>query len=214
MNQTEQSQLQFAQIGCGLIGRKRAAALGKIPGAALRYACDTDPSRAAELAGAVPGCRTARDLAAVLADKAVGAVIVSTPNAALAPAALEAVRAGRHVLIEKPGALRAEQLRELQAEAKKSGALGSRQLQPPLPPGPAEGARARRRGCARETDVHTGPLRPRRTQGLRPGVEGGPRPLRRRRTHRPGRAPDRSRRLVSRGRSPSWKAMRTPSFGT
>jgi len=123
MNQAEQSQLQFAQIGCGLIGKKRAAALGKIPGALLRYACDPDASRAAELAGAVPGCRTTGDLAAVLADKAVGAVIVSTPNAALAPAALEAVRAGRHVLIEKPGALRAGQLRELQGEAKRNGAL-------------------------------------------------------------------------------------------
>jgi predicted dehydrogenase len=123
MNQSEQSQIQFAQIGCGLIGKKRAAALAKIPGATLRYACDTDPARAAELALTVPGCRAAADIGAVLADKGVRAVIVSTPNSALAPAALEAVRAGRHVLIEKPGALRAAELRELQAEAKKSGAV-------------------------------------------------------------------------------------------
>ena len=95
MNQTEQSQLQFAQIGCGLIGRKRAAALGKIPGAALRYACDTDPSRTADLARSAPGCRTAKDVASILADDAVRAVIVSTPNSALAPAALEAVPAPR-----------------------------------------------------------------------------------------------------------------------
>ena len=123
MNQTEQSQIQFAQIGCGLIGRKRAAAIGKIPGAALRYACDTDPSRSAELADSVPGCRAAKDVAAVLADEAVRAVIVSTPNSALAPAAIDAVRAGRHVLIEKPGGLRADELRQLRSEAKRTGAL-------------------------------------------------------------------------------------------
>ncbi|MGD1032706.1 MAG: Gfo/Idh/MocA family oxidoreductase [Opitutaceae bacterium] len=123
MNQSEQSQIQFAQIGCGLIGKKRAAALAKIPGAALRCACDADPARAAELALTVPGCRAAADIGAVLADKGVRAVIVSTPNSALAPAALEAVRAGRHVLIEKPGALRASELRELQGEARKAGVL-------------------------------------------------------------------------------------------
>ena len=39
--------LQFALIGCGVVGRKRAAALR--PGQ-LRYACDIDGSRAAELA--------------------------------------------------------------------------------------------------------------------------------------------------------------------
>ena len=38
--------LQFAIIGCGLIGRKRAASLA--PGQ-LRYACDLDISRAVEI---------------------------------------------------------------------------------------------------------------------------------------------------------------------
>jgi predicted dehydrogenase len=123
MNQTEQSQLQFAQIGCGLIGRKRAAALARIPGAALRYACDVELSRAAELARSVPGCKAVADIQAVLADKAVRAVIVSTLNAALVPLAREAVRAGRHVLIEKPGGLNSLELRELRDEAKKTGAL-------------------------------------------------------------------------------------------
>ena len=41
--------LQFAIVGCGLIGRKRAATLK--PGQ-LRYACDLDAARATELAKA------------------------------------------------------------------------------------------------------------------------------------------------------------------
>jgi len=116
------SQLLFAQIGCGLIGRKRAAALAKIPGAALRYACDLDPARAAAVAALAPGCVPAADFRAVLCDPAVQAVIVSTLNSALAPIATAAARAGRHVLIEKPGAIRAAELRELLAVAAASGA--------------------------------------------------------------------------------------------
>ncbi len=108
----------FALIGCGLIGRKRAAALGS---AVLRYACDLDPVRAQELAATVPGCRALTDLGAALADPAVDAVIVSTLNASLAPLALAAVRAGKHVLVEKPGALNAAQLTTLQAAARAAG---------------------------------------------------------------------------------------------
>jgi len=109
--------IQFAQVGCGLIGRKRAAALASLPGTALRYTCDPDASRAAELARQSPGCTPVNSIDAVLADPEVDAIIVSTPNAALAPAALAAVRARRHVLLEKPGALKAAELREVLAAA-------------------------------------------------------------------------------------------------
>jgi len=116
------SQLQFAQIGCGLIGRKRALALQKVEGAALRYACDLDPVRAAGVAALAPGCRATADYEEALRDPAVEAVIVSTLNSALAPIAIAAARAGRHVLIEKPGALVADELRALREAAALSGA--------------------------------------------------------------------------------------------
>ena len=109
--------IQFAQVGCGLIGRKRAAALASLPGTALRYACDPVAERAADLSRGFPNCIPTTTLEAVLADPGVDAVILSTPNAALAPAALAAVRSGRHVLVEKPGALNAAELREVLAAA-------------------------------------------------------------------------------------------------
>ena len=115
------SQLQFAQIGCGLIGRKRAEALGKMTEGALRYACDPDLVRAGSVAKIAPNCLTVKDCGVVLADAEVNAVIVSTPNSLLTPVALAAVRAGKHVLVEKPGALNAGELRNLQIEAKKAG---------------------------------------------------------------------------------------------
>ncbi|HTX65950.1 MAG TPA: Gfo/Idh/MocA family oxidoreductase [Opitutaceae bacterium] len=113
-----QKPLGFAQIGCGLIGRKRVAALGT---ARLRYACDLDAARAAALAGTAEGCQAITDYTVALRDPAVDAVIVSTLNAALAPVSLAAVRAGKHVLVEKPGALNAAQLREVQAAARAAG---------------------------------------------------------------------------------------------
>jgi len=114
------SQFQFIQVGCGLIGKKRAASLAQIPGAFLKYACDLDSSRATELAQSSLGCITA-DLKTALNDKAIQAVLVSTLNSSLVPIAIDAVRAGKHVLIEKPGALNASELKTLLAEANKTG---------------------------------------------------------------------------------------------
>ena len=115
--------LSLAQVGCGLIGRKRALAIGAIPEISLGHAIDTDAGRAEEVARLCPGCRPGADLEAVWADKGVTAVLISTPNAQLVPTALEAVRRGRHALIEKPGGLNAGELRSLQEEARKAGVL-------------------------------------------------------------------------------------------
>ena len=119
MNRPNPEQLNFAVIGCGLIGRKRVLALGD--NGRLRYACDLDATRAAELARLVPGCTALTDFQPALADPAVHAVIVSTLNASLAPLALAAVRAGKHVLVEKPGALNSGQLRVLRDAARQAG---------------------------------------------------------------------------------------------
>ncbi len=119
MNRANSEQLNFAIIGCGLIGRKRAGALGTT--VRLRYACDLDAARAASLAQLAPGCQAITDYRAALADPAVDAVIVCTLNAALAPIVLDAVRAGKHALVEKPGALGAAELRVVQAAAAQSG---------------------------------------------------------------------------------------------
>lgn len=113
--------IKFAVIGCGLIGRKRIAALAKLPGASLRCACDLDAVRAADAAQMVPGCAAATDYRTVLRDHQIDAVIVATLNGSLAPIAHAAVQAGKHVLVEKPGALNSNQLRTIQAAAERTG---------------------------------------------------------------------------------------------
>jgi len=105
--------LEIAIVGCGLIGRKRAQALA---GARLTIACDLDIRRAENLAALAPGGRAVSDFAEVLRSP-VQMVVVATANQALAPLALEAIRAGKHVLIEKPGAISAAELENLAQEA-------------------------------------------------------------------------------------------------
>jgi predicted dehydrogenase len=109
--------LSFAIIGCGLIGKKRAAALSKMGSVKLAYACDLDATRAADLARSYDGCQPSTDFHKVLADPGVDAVIIATLNGALAPIARETLLAGKHVLLEKPGALNATELQTLASPA-------------------------------------------------------------------------------------------------
>ncbi len=105
-----QHPLGVAIVGCGLIGNKRAGALR--PGQ-LRFACDTNLKNASALAGKFPGCEAVSDLGAMLASESVSLVIVAATNAALGPVALSCLKAGKHVLVEKPGGLHSTELREM-----------------------------------------------------------------------------------------------------
>ena len=111
-NPTEQP-VSFAIVGCGLIGKKRATALGRIAGARLRFACDLDASRASAVSALAENCEPSGRFEEVVRHPEVRAVIVSTLNASLVPIALAAVNAGKHVLIEKPGALGSAELATL-----------------------------------------------------------------------------------------------------
>ena len=109
-----------AIVGCGLIGHKRAAALG---GARLAVCCDVDAARAQALAEAHPGAEASTDWRAAAIRPDVDLVMVATTHDQLAIIAAEAARAGKHVLIEKPGARRAGELDAVAEAAQASGAL-------------------------------------------------------------------------------------------
>jgi predicted dehydrogenase len=106
--------LNVAIVGCGLIGQKRAKALGA---ATLVACCDAVPDRAVELARAY-GATAYSDWRDVVRCEDVGIVIVATTNESLAPIALAAIEAGKHVLVEKPGARSVSEIEPLIAAAK------------------------------------------------------------------------------------------------
>jgi predicted dehydrogenase len=98
-------------VGCGLIGGKRARALG--PESRLAAVADRDPARARRLAGDHAGCAVEAEPLQLCGRDDLDLVIVATTNDALTPLALAAVRSGKHVLVEKPAARRAAELRPL-----------------------------------------------------------------------------------------------------
>jgi len=107
-----------AIIGCGLIGKKRAHALCDCK---LRFCCDYVYERADSLSEEVSGAEPATNWKAVVQHPAADIVIVATTHNMLAPIAEAAVRNGKHVLIEKPGAMRAHELDAVHKAAEESG---------------------------------------------------------------------------------------------
>jgi predicted dehydrogenase len=114
-----QYQPVFGIVGCGLIGARRAGTVGK---GGLKLVCDTDFDRARALANSY-GARAVHHPEEIIADPETNALIVSVSNVALAPITLAAVRAGKHVLVEKPGAIALEQLAEIESVAAATGSL-------------------------------------------------------------------------------------------
>jgi len=111
-------QRAVAIIGCGAIGTKRAQA---VDDCRVRICCDTVLERAEELATRFPGAEASSDWRAAAAHDAVDIVIVATTHDQLAVVAETAAAAGKHVLIEKPGARRAAELEPVLREAQRTG---------------------------------------------------------------------------------------------
>jgi predicted dehydrogenase len=92
---------QAVIVGVGMIGSVHVAAIRGV-GATVRGVVGSTPSRSAALADAWDVPVRYPDLAAVLADDAVDVVHICTPNALHADQAAAALRAGKHVVCEKP----------------------------------------------------------------------------------------------------------------
>ncbi|HJT79433.1 MAG TPA: Gfo/Idh/MocA family oxidoreductase, partial [Gemmataceae bacterium] len=112
--------MRVAIVGCGLIGHKRARALGD---SRLVAVADTNRARAEQLAGQYPGCAASGDWQEVIARPDVNAVLVATTNQGLAPVTLAAIRHGKHVLVEKPAARSAAELAPVVEAARAGGVV-------------------------------------------------------------------------------------------
>ncbi len=99
-----------AIIGAGLIGQKRARALGS---ARLVAVADIVPERARQLASTSPAAKWFSDWREAIAAPDVAVVIVSTLHDSLTEISSAAIDLGRHVLVEKPAARRASELTPL-----------------------------------------------------------------------------------------------------
>jgi len=116
------SKVVVAVIGCGKIANNaHIPAYMKNKDAEIKYFCDIIPERA-EKAVKTYGCGTAvADYKEVLADPEVQAVSVCTPNKMHSEIAIAAMRAGKHVLCEKPAARSYEEALEMQKVQHETG---------------------------------------------------------------------------------------------
>jgi predicted dehydrogenase len=112
--------LGFALAGCGEIALRNARAIAASGAGPLLWAVDPNRALAEDLARR-HAARASDSLAEALADPRVGAVIVAAPHDLHAPVALEALQAGRHVLVEKPLARTADEARRIASVARERG---------------------------------------------------------------------------------------------
>ncbi len=118
--------LSVAIVGCGLIGKKRKAALGN---ARLVACIDRDLGRAQALAAGTPGAVAVANLDQLFAQhrsettNRIDIVVVATTNDALADNACMALDAGWHVIVEKPAGRNLAEIDRIQAAADRAKRL-------------------------------------------------------------------------------------------
>jgi predicted dehydrogenase len=111
--------MRFAIVGCGLIGQKRLRSLR--PGDKVVVAADPVMERAEALAAEARDAHALTDWRQAVERADVDAVFVSTSNDALAAVTMAAVEAGKHVVVEKPGARNPDELIPVIAAAERAG---------------------------------------------------------------------------------------------
>ena len=112
--------LRIAIIGCGLIGQKR---LNNLPPGSVTVACDLNLDRAKKLAAQSCGCLATDSFLEAVKSPNVDVVMVATLNNMLVQIALQAIQSGKHVLVEKPGGITVDELKNLQTVARQFGVL-------------------------------------------------------------------------------------------
>jgi predicted dehydrogenase len=109
--------MNVAIIGCGQVGQKRLRSLGSRH--RLVAAADTDRGRAEHFVRGYQAHAVVVEWRAAIERPDVDVVIVATTHNHLAEITLAAVEAGKHVLVEKPGARRPDELEPVIAAAER-----------------------------------------------------------------------------------------------
>jgi predicted dehydrogenase len=118
----DSDQLRVGIVGCGLIGARRAAEAARHSRTVLRKVADANAARAIELAAAYDA-QAVSEWHRLVDDASLDIIVVSTPNAYLAPIAVAALESGKHVLVEKPPGRNLEEARRIAAAQKASGKM-------------------------------------------------------------------------------------------
>lgn len=110
-----------AVVGAGYWGPNLIRNFWTCPGTRVVAACDTDRARLNSVLANYPSVVPVENLDELLERDDVEAVAIATPIRTHAPMALAAIRAGKHLLVEKPLAASVREAEEMVEAAKKAG---------------------------------------------------------------------------------------------
>ncbi|MCE5286208.1 MAG: Gfo/Idh/MocA family oxidoreductase [Pelosinus sp.] len=110
----------FGVIGCGRISKNHFEAIRTLTGAQLIAAADIDP-QALEGAAEKYGCPGYLNYKEMLNNPEIQIINICTPSGLHAQIALDAIQAGKHVIIEKPMAMSLYEADTVISAAKKAG---------------------------------------------------------------------------------------------
>jgi len=109
--------IKVGVIGYGYWGPNLVRNFMLAPGSAVTRVCDLREERLTPLHKVYPGVKTCNRSEDLINDPAIDAVVIATPVSSHFELALAALKAGKHVLVEKPLASTSDQARRLIDEA-------------------------------------------------------------------------------------------------
>jgi UDP-2-acetamido-3-amino-2,3-dideoxy-glucuronate N-acetyltransferase len=113
--------LTIAVIGSGRWGINHVRTACEVLGAEHVVVCDANEKARATVAAVSPGVRFTTDFSSILGDASITGVIIATPAETHYAVAKQCLESGKHVLVEKPITLHAEEAKELIAVAERVG---------------------------------------------------------------------------------------------
>jgi predicted dehydrogenase len=115
----QRDSLRIGVIGYGYWGPNLVRNFAEALGSTVACVADASPERRDAVKRSYPWVTIYQDAASLIADSNVEAVAIATPVSTHFAIAIEALRAGKHVLIEKPMTTTSEQALQLIEEAEK-----------------------------------------------------------------------------------------------
>jgi predicted dehydrogenase len=109
--------IRIGVIGYGYWGPNLVRNFMAAPGSAVMRVCDLRKERLSSLGKLYPGLKTCTDSSELINDPEIDAVVIATPVSSHFDLAMAALKAGKHVLVEKPLAAKSDQARKLVDEA-------------------------------------------------------------------------------------------------
>ena len=107
------NKLKIAQIGCGYWGPNLLRNFHQLPNAEVVMVAEASAERRKFVEKGFAGVRTVSTAEEVFADPSVEAVVIATPASTHYALALAALKAGKHVFVEKPLATSVSEAREV-----------------------------------------------------------------------------------------------------